>query len=997
MSFSKTRKVSGIPVLFIPGNAGSSRQVRSIGSLLLNKTESRRTPFRFDVFAVDFNEELTGVAGMYLERQIRYVGIVIDHIWNLYEKPPEGIVVVAHSMGGIVIPGPLDDYLVNAYEKMKRSWLERERELRNLQVISISGGLKDVMVPEYLTRNVNGDGKFIKHFITAGIDGVELDTDHLCIVWCNQLVRLISRLLFTYAKSPTEFFVNSNRIISRLFASSFNGSGQLSVTANISRNGVHNGRNVKESNGSTHTNNNNDGNNDVIVDISHRNVIMRNSAAKPKNYSLSIRRGDWLYISLTKRIMSSANRSSELLSYVQINQRPFERLHEFAKRLYCLVPVNTVHQTRISILLQPQQAFRIVTLQENDLVKGPVILDWTTRLWAILMLSSATLWEAQLSGSDFPAVILPVKFDGVIIAVDVRLEEISCENKPKGVSRMEFLRNDIISRTRTELNRRVSEQEEKLIEDDLRRQQHRVIGFSEGSDVHHTTIRHYQKAVVLFILDTNCRYRANMRMNLAYTLQLILRKKIFMGAYHAVAYVLCSMLIISAVYKNVIPRKWYSSEWKKFVLHAIVYISFVLASKMNDHLCAALCALVIYVFVFILERLAWFTIKLTILLMGCADKWLLISRVVLLRLKLIDIVLLWLILFVIEKSNGFIMLTILMLVNIWQIVQLQQGQYERLPEIPPNFNFLSTTRSFVEQQNCHQQQHQAHEEKKQQQNIETTESVMTCNADEGVQLKEKSNNNSKIDNKNSTSNRTINNDETSSSVSLSPTPSETDVRRSHLINKLTELLVVLHFQMLLSFTPFAVCSMWNLSKYGVESLSVYEDPARRSAYLLCAMILFNSLFVGSHSNWRIFDSYFCSTSSLKVFVTSLIFVIPIVVLGILANANETATLSYLGMILATTVGIMRTSRYLPLTSECPQERWVVTISEMRGKNKKQQICHKVVPKTYLQERHSPKISTSRLTTDMSSKREALSLAETVAQHSGYDGLKFEIKYQDVPK
>ena len=52
----QTNFLNGLPILFVPGNAGSGRQVRSLGSLLQNKTEGRMTNFHFDVFAVDFNE-----------------------------------------------------------------------------------------------------------------------------------------------------------------------------------------------------------------------------------------------------------------------------------------------------------------------------------------------------------------------------------------------------------------------------------------------------------------------------------------------------------------------------------------------------------------------------------------------------------------------------------------------------------------------------------------------------------------------------------------------------------------------------------------------------------------------------------------------------------------------------------------------------------------------------------------------------------------------------
>lgn len=67
---------------------------------------------------------------------------------------------------------------------MKSAWNKRAKELSILRVVSISGGLRDALVPDELTDDTD-----LIHFSTAGIDGVEVEADHLCIVWCNQLVR----------------------------------------------------------------------------------------------------------------------------------------------------------------------------------------------------------------------------------------------------------------------------------------------------------------------------------------------------------------------------------------------------------------------------------------------------------------------------------------------------------------------------------------------------------------------------------------------------------------------------------------------------------------------------------------------------------------------------------------------------------------------------------------------------------------------------------------
>ena len=40
---------------------------------------------------------------MYLERQVRYLKHVVDYIWRMYDPPPKGLILVGHSMGGIVI------------------------------------------------------------------------------------------------------------------------------------------------------------------------------------------------------------------------------------------------------------------------------------------------------------------------------------------------------------------------------------------------------------------------------------------------------------------------------------------------------------------------------------------------------------------------------------------------------------------------------------------------------------------------------------------------------------------------------------------------------------------------------------------------------------------------------------------------------------------------------------------------------------------------------
>ena len=133
-------KPSGIPVLFVPGNAGSFRQVRSLaasaarqffhnpgvpdeallrmggrsldffsGQLLPNETKSEL----MFIPAVDFNEDFSAFHGTTLLEQAEYLNDAVRYILSLYTQlpssrsrphplpDPEAVILVGHSMGGI--------------------------------------------------------------------------------------------------------------------------------------------------------------------------------------------------------------------------------------------------------------------------------------------------------------------------------------------------------------------------------------------------------------------------------------------------------------------------------------------------------------------------------------------------------------------------------------------------------------------------------------------------------------------------------------------------------------------------------------------------------------------------------------------------------------------------------------------------------------------------------------------------------------------------------
>ncbi|KAJ3411662.1 GPI inositol deacylase [Chytridiales sp. JEL 0842] len=235
----------GTPVLFIPGNAGSSRQARSLGSVLTNmyhdlkKSRSADNLQHLDVFTVDTNEELTAFDSRILQEQIEYVNHAIRYIISLYSThptPPTSVIIVAHSMGGIVArnlfmtgsysPGSVNTIItlatphvhppltferrmVDLFTRMNLYWSRRlkgeentENNLKDVMLLSISGGNRDSLIDSGLAvieDIIPKDHGF--SVSSTGVPSVWASADHRCILWCNQLVILLSKLLYSIVDS----------------------------------------------------------------------------------------------------------------------------------------------------------------------------------------------------------------------------------------------------------------------------------------------------------------------------------------------------------------------------------------------------------------------------------------------------------------------------------------------------------------------------------------------------------------------------------------------------------------------------------------------------------------------------------------------------------------------------------------------------------------------------------------------------------------------------
>ncbi|CAJ2513758.1 Uu.00g018770.m01.CDS01 [Anthostomella pinea] len=244
-------KVKGIPVLFIPGNAGSYKQVRSIASesaryfhdILQHDPAALGSGAKnLDFFSVDFNEDFTAFHGQTMMDQAEYVNEAIRYILSLYLDPqkserdpnlpdPSSVIVLGHSMGGIVArasfimpnyqpnsintiitmsapharaPVTFDPLIVKIYQDINDHWRQSyakksstENSLGQVTLVSIAGGGLDTVVPsdyasiESLVPETHGFTVF-----TSTIPTVWTSMDHQAITWCDQFRKVMVRALY---------------------------------------------------------------------------------------------------------------------------------------------------------------------------------------------------------------------------------------------------------------------------------------------------------------------------------------------------------------------------------------------------------------------------------------------------------------------------------------------------------------------------------------------------------------------------------------------------------------------------------------------------------------------------------------------------------------------------------------------------------------------------------------------------------------------------------
>ena len=227
-------------VLYVPGHGGSYQQSRSLGAHGTQMTEARDTAavlhhrrhmlysgtwngkaeslqdFVYEVYALDFQEEWSGLLGGYISRQSRFVRDSLLYLRDTCEL--DRIVVVAHSIGAYSTRLALVDYpelqamvtnMVTLGSPLARPilawdptihWLHRRlQQPITTFTLSIGGGFRDELIPP-MAAMVDGSNSLT--VLAAGVmderspDHGAIGMDHRAIVWCHNVLSVVRRVIF---------------------------------------------------------------------------------------------------------------------------------------------------------------------------------------------------------------------------------------------------------------------------------------------------------------------------------------------------------------------------------------------------------------------------------------------------------------------------------------------------------------------------------------------------------------------------------------------------------------------------------------------------------------------------------------------------------------------------------------------------------------------------------------------------------------------------------
>ncbi|TPP65978.1 hypothetical protein FGIG_09327 [Fasciola gigantica] len=155
---------------------------------------------------------------------VEFLSLVIDAILSLYthsNSPPKSVIVVGHSLGVLAaarllsddrfdrtkittvisLAGPLLDPIYSPGPAMDRVYAKVSAYFKkiandpnnSLLIVSLTGGSRDFLVPDVLgVVDYHSPGLHVLWLSTSSISRVWASCDHLCILWCRQLMHSLT-------------------------------------------------------------------------------------------------------------------------------------------------------------------------------------------------------------------------------------------------------------------------------------------------------------------------------------------------------------------------------------------------------------------------------------------------------------------------------------------------------------------------------------------------------------------------------------------------------------------------------------------------------------------------------------------------------------------------------------------------------------------------------------------------------------------------------------
>eukprot|EP00668_Euglena_longa_P014404 GGOE01018393.1.p1 GENE.GGOE01018393.1~~GGOE01018393.1.p1 ORF type:complete len:1066 (-),score=251.82 GGOE01018393.1:100-3111(-) len=225
------------PVLYVPGNAGHFRQIRSLGGHTLRATAQSLTRCVF--FTIDFREELSAAHAQIALDQALFLNYCLRTVLAL-PGSRASVIVVAHSIGGVLsrvapllrnyppqgisslitlssphrgLPITMDLSVAHLFRRLNLATEACAPPLANISILSISGGLRDNQVkPHY--SSLDGLGRCPQLSVTTYmVEGIAISADHLCVMWCNQVMAKLSTTLGALALADTGLGSHTHRTL----------------------------------------------------------------------------------------------------------------------------------------------------------------------------------------------------------------------------------------------------------------------------------------------------------------------------------------------------------------------------------------------------------------------------------------------------------------------------------------------------------------------------------------------------------------------------------------------------------------------------------------------------------------------------------------------------------------------------------------------------------------------------------------------------------------